>query len=109
VSVALSSSLDGEVPETLGRTAYRIVQEGLTNARKHASGFPVSVVVAGAEGEVLRVEVVNGLPAGVVASDGRGTGLVGLAERAGTVGGRLERGVTADGDFRLRAELPWPA
>ena len=109
VSVSLADSSAGEVPETLGRTAYRIVQEGLTNARKHASGVPVSVVVAGAAGEVLRVEVVNRLPAGAVARDGRGTGLIGLAERAASVGGRLEHGQTADGDFRLCAELPWPA
>ncbi|MDD7939281.1 histidine kinase [Actinomycetospora lutea] len=108
LSVSLSSSVEGDPPETLGRTAYRIVQEGLTNARKHAAGVPVSVVVAGAEGEVLRVEVVNRLPVGAVAPDGRGTGLVGLVERAASVGGRLEHGRTADGEFRLLAELPWP-
>ncbi|MEJ2862781.1 sensor histidine kinase [Actinomycetospora flava] len=109
VTVTLSSAVDGEVPETLGRTAYRVVQEGLTNARRHADGTPVRVVVAGAAGEGLRVEVCNPMPIGPVASDASGTGLVGLAERAASVGGRLEHGVTGDGQFRLSAELPWPA
>jgi hypothetical protein len=40
---------------------------------------------------------------------GAGTGIVGLAERVGLAGGRLEHGRTADGDFRLWAWLPWPA
>lgn len=108
VSVAISCAVSEDVPETLGRTAYRIVQEGLTNARRHAAGSPVSVDVTGAAGGVLRVAVVNAL-AGVVVADGRGTGLVGLAERAASLGGRLEHGPTGDGGFRLVAELPWPA
>ncbi|GLZ45915.1 two-component sensor histidine kinase [Actinomycetospora sp. NBRC 106375] len=98
-----------DVPDTLGRTAYRIVQEGLTNARKHAAGEAVAVVVAGGPGEALRVEVRNRVPHPRASSDGRGTGLVGLGERAASVGGRLEHGVTSDGDFRVIAELPWPA
>ncbi|MEJ2888803.1 sensor histidine kinase [Actinomycetospora aeridis] len=109
LSVSLSGSAPDGVPETLGRTAYRIVQEGLTNARKHAAGVPVRVSVEGTPGEALRVEVRNRLPMGPSTSDGRGTGLVGLGERAASVGGRLDHGETPDGDFRLRAELPWPA
>jgi signal transduction histidine kinase len=109
LAVSLSSAAADGVPETLGRTAYRIVQEGLTNARKHAAGAPVRVSLEGAPGEALRVEVRNRLPIGPSTSDGRGTGLVGLGERAASVGGRLEHGETTDGDFRLRAELPWPA
>ena len=107
LAVSMSSSV-ADVPETLGRTAYRIVQEGLTNARKHAPDAPVRVVVAGAAGDVLRVEVRNRLPIRPPAADRRGTGLVGLAERAASVGGRLEHGTTTDGDFRVVAELPWP-
>jgi signal transduction histidine kinase len=109
VAVDLEDGTSGEVPGTLGRTAYRIVQEGLTNARRHAPGQPVRVRVTGSAGEVLCVEVRNPLPEVRPVSDGRGTGLVGLGERAASVGGRLEHGETAGGDFRVIAELPWPA
>jgi signal transduction histidine kinase len=99
------------VPDGAGRNAYRIVQEGLTNARKHAHGAAVDVSVAGAEGEGLTIEVRNRLPVGVAAAaiPGAGTGIVGLAERASLAGGRLEHGRTASGDWRLWAWLPWPA
>ncbi|GAA1673515.1 histidine kinase [Nonomuraea maheshkhaliensis] len=62
-----------EAPDVVGRAAYRIVQEGLTNARKHAPGRPVTVVVADAGAEELVVEVRNPLPSGpaVVAGGGR--------------------------------------
>lgn len=99
------------VPTVLGRNAYRIVQEGLTNARKHAAGAGVEVVVAGRPGDFCTVEVLSRLPVGTrpATIPGGGTGLVGLAERASLVGGRVEHGPTPDGDFRLRAWLPWPA
>ena len=100
-----------EVPVATGRSAYRIVQEGLTNARKHAHGAAVEVTVQGAAGTGLTVEVRNRLPVGVAAATeipGTGTGIVGLAERASLAGGRLEHGRTAAGDFRLWVWLPWP-
>jgi signal transduction histidine kinase len=99
----------GTVPQALGRNAYRIVQEGLTNARKHAGGATVSVTVAGAPGDGLTVELRN--PASTVGTEipGGGAGLVGLVERATVAGGRLEHGRTNDNDFRLWAWLPWPA
>ena len=99
------------VPAVAGRNAYRIVQEGLTNARKHAQGAAVEVTVDGAEGDGLVIEVRNRLPVGVGAAaiPGTGTGIVGLTERAVLAGGRLEHGRTAAGDFRLWAWLPWPA
>ena len=99
------------VPAAVGRNAYRIVQEGLTNARKHAHGAAVEVTVDGAEGDGLVIEVRNRLPVGVGAAaiPGTGTGIVGLTERAALAGGRLEHGRTAAGDFRLWAWLPWPA
>jgi signal transduction histidine kinase len=100
------------VPASVGRNAYRIVQEGLTNARKHAHGAAVDVRLEGAAGEGLTVEVRNRLPladAGPAQIPGTGTGLIGLAERASLAGGRLEHGRTPDGDFRLSAWLPWPA
>jgi signal transduction histidine kinase len=99
------------VPEALGRTAYRIVQEGLTNARKHAPAAAVEVRVSG--GPQLVVEVVNRRPVGVTAAGalagtGAGTGLIGLAERVALAGGELQSGPDPDGDFVLRATLPWP-
>jgi signal transduction histidine kinase len=98
------------VPAGVGRNAYRVVQEGLTNARKHAPDCAVEVLVSGAAGEGLTVEVRNPLPVGraVSAIPGAGTGLVGLTERVALAGGRLEHGIH-DGGWRLRAWLPWPA
>jgi signal transduction histidine kinase len=99
------------VPESIGRHALRIVQEGLTNARKHAASAAVDVRVEGAPGEGLTVEVRNPAPvlaAGAAEIPGSGTGLVGLAERATLAGGRLEHGLDGNGDFRLDAWLPWP-
>ncbi|WP_326560709.1 sensor histidine kinase [Micromonospora sp. NBC_01796] len=100
------------VPAGIGRNAYRIVQEGLTNARKHALGSAVTVTVVGGPGTGLSVEVSNRWPVGQVPAQripGTGTGLVGLAERTSLAGGRLEHGRTATGDFRLAAWLPWSA
>ena len=99
-----------EVPDAAGRTVYRVVQEGLTNARKHAPGQPVSVTLAGGPGAGLNVSVVN--PAGTAAAGlalvpGTGTGLIGLTERLELAGGRLEWRNTG-GEFQLRAWLPWP-
>ncbi|TQS45786.1 sensor histidine kinase [Cryptosporangium phraense] len=101
---------DAELPAATGRTAYRIVQEGLTNARKHAPGVPVTLVLDGAPGDGLRIELRNPVPA-VVGSGvpGAGMGLLGLAERVQLAGGEIEHGPAGpSGDFRLRVELPWP-
>ncbi|MEN3304067.1 MAG: hypothetical protein V7603_269 [Micromonosporaceae bacterium] len=103
------------VPDSVGRHAYRIVQEGLTNARKHAPGAPVLVRLAPRDGAGaagggtgLVVEVANSLSAGAaVVMPGAGSGLIGLRERMHLSGGQLEHGATPDGDFRLRAWLPW--
>ncbi|WP_433347852.1 sensor histidine kinase [Micromonospora sp. CA-111912] len=102
----------GTAPAALGRGAYRIVQEGLTNARKHAPGAAVTVRLSGAPGEGLTVDVRNRWPVGTGSSPvipGTGTGLVGVAERVSLAGGRLEHGRDGSGDFRLTAWLPWPA
>ena len=99
-------------PAATGRNAYRIVQEGLTNARKHAQGAAVEVKADGAPGIGLTIEIRNRLPVGVGATPGipgTGTGIVGLAERASLAGGRLEHGFTPSGDYRLWVWLPWPA
>ncbi|MEU8801866.1 histidine kinase [Spirillospora sp. NPDC048819] len=98
------------LPAAAGRTAYRVVQEGLTNARKHAAGLPVTVALEGRPGTRLVIDIRNPLPpAGAgPAAPGSGTGLVGLTERVRLAGGRLDHQATA-GEFRLRAWLPWPA
>ncbi|GAA4827500.1 histidine kinase [Streptomyces ziwulingensis] len=96
------------VPASVGRTAYRIAQEALTNARKHAPGTEVSVSVAGARGDGLTVVVRNARPGGPPPHvPGSGQGLIGLTERAALAGGTLEHGPTADGGFEVRARLPW--
>ncbi|MFF5969648.1 sensor histidine kinase [Streptomyces collinus] len=96
------------VPSSVGRTAYRIAQEGLTNARKHAPGTDVTVTVAGAPGTGLTIRVHNPPPEGEVPPvPGSGQGLIGLTERATLTGGRLEHGPTPQGGFEVRAWLPW--
>nr|WP_107481876.1 histidine kinase [Streptomyces sp. JHA26] len=96
------------VPASVGRTAYRVAQEALTNARKHAPGTEVALSVTGAPGDGLAVSVRNGPPEGDVPGvPGSGQGLIGLTERATLAGGTLEHGPTADGGFEVRARLPW--
>lgn len=96
------------VPAAVGRTSYRIAQECLTNARKHAPGAEVSVTVAGAPGDGLTVSVRNPAPPGEVPPvPGSGQGLIGLTERATLAGGRLDHGPERDGGFAVRAWLPW--
>ncbi|MFF0593908.1 histidine kinase [Streptomyces antibioticus] len=100
----------GSVPASVGRTAYRIAQECLTNARKHAPGAEVAVTVTGGPGEGLSLTVRNPAPEGHVPHvPGSGQGLIGLTERATLTGGSLEHGPRADGGFEVRAWLPWPA
>jgi signal transduction histidine kinase len=56
-----------ELPDSLGRTAYRIVQEGLTNARRHATGLPVLLLLDGRPGDSLLVELTNPVGPGIAA------------------------------------------
>ncbi len=101
-----------DVPDTLSRNAYRIIQEALTNARKHAAGSAVTLAVGGTRGDRLTITVRNGIPrSAAVAPDlpPSGLGLMGVTERAVLSGGSLEYGVDRRGDFVLAAWLPWPA
>ncbi|GAA1432784.1 histidine kinase [Microlunatus lacustris] len=116
----------GAVPDAVGRTAYRVVQEALTNARKHAPGCPVDLRLTGRPGGRLEIAVTNPLhrtPVAAARAAGPGAGsphpapvdvpesglgLVGLAERLGLVGGGLEHGATGC-RYQVRAWLPWPA
>jgi signal transduction histidine kinase len=97
---------DEPMPDAVGRTLYRIVQEALTNARKHAPGARVTLTVSGGPEDGVDVTVRNPLGFGPTAVPGAGLGLVGLRERAVLRGGRLEH--RADhGSFELRAWIPW--
>jgi signal transduction histidine kinase len=99
---------DAAPPAAVGRTAYRIVQEGLTNARKHAPGAAVTLTVRAPDGD-LQVEVRSLAPVAVPADSplpGSGTGLIGLTERVTLAGGELEHGLDAEGAFVVRARLP---
>jgi signal transduction histidine kinase len=119
--VTLHDETSDVVPDLAGRTAYRVVQEALTNARKHAPGAQVGVHLAGSPGAGLTVEVRNDAPtagpdpgpahaSGPAPPDpGAGQGLAGLAERVALASGRLEHGPTAEGGWRLSVWLPWPA
>jgi signal transduction histidine kinase len=101
----VSATIDGRASEAAGRTAYRVVQEGLTNARKHAPGAAVDVRVQA--GDQLTVVVISRKSAAATdAVPGTGTGLIGLAERVALAGGELQHGPNARGDFVLRAVLP---
>jgi signal transduction histidine kinase len=92
------------LPPGVDLTAYRIVQEALTNARRHAPGAEVDVEVAFRDGAVsVRVRDNGPGPAGT--SDG-GHGLVGMHERVAMVGGRLRVGPADGGGFAVEADLP---
>ena len=101
---------DAAVPAAVGRTAYRIAQEGLTNARKHAPGAAVTLTASVLEDRLLvAVRSLAAVAVGASATlPGAGTGLIGLAERVSLAGGELEHGVDSDGAFVLRARLPLP-
>lgn len=111
-SVALSGTADlaQRTPDLVGRAAFRLVQEALTNVHKHARSAATRIRIDGAPGSTLDLEVVNLAP--VAAGQllpGSGLGLVGLRERIELVGGTFAFGPTRDGGFRVFASLPWPA
>lgn len=105
VSLSLRGGDVTGVPEAVSREAYRIVQEGLTNAARHAGGEPVSVTIGRYEDE-LEITMENPLPARpAVARPGGGRGLRGIGERARLLGGTAEAR-PVDGVWRLAARLP---
>ncbi|WP_407343156.1 sensor histidine kinase [Pengzhenrongella phosphoraccumulans] len=103
------------LPDQAGRNAFRILQESLTNARKHAPGLDVTIEISGGPGGVLTLVVSNPMPdvgpgrgTAVEHPPGSGLGLIGLVERARLAGGVLTHGVGPSGRFTVRAWLPWP-
>jgi signal transduction histidine kinase len=111
IRMSMDAPVDDQLPDAVGRTAYRVVQEGLTNARKHAPAAAVEISISTDDAPSLVVTVVSRSPVGVPAAgarvEGSGSGLFGLAERVSLAGGELEHGPNEDGDFVLRATLPW--
>ncbi|RII17313.1 Sensor histidine kinase DesK [Streptomyces sp. YIM 130001] len=98
----------GAVPQAVDLSAYRIVQEALSNVVRHAPGARTRVSVA-SDGTDLTVLVVNGPPTGrdtPLETAGTGHGLVGMRERVRLTGGSLDVGPLPDGGFRVAARLP---
>ncbi|HEY0948614.1 sensor histidine kinase, partial [Nocardioides sp.] len=93
------------VPDGIALTAYRVVQEALTNVRKHA-GPGVSVRVDVRVGDAVEILVEDDGRGAAVPSDGHGLGLVGMRERVGVHGGHVEAGPRPGGGFRVAARLP---
>jgi signal transduction histidine kinase len=105
--IDFDDNLTSPPPPEVGRTIYRIVQEGITNARKHAPGARLRIVLSSDEADSVRLTLTN--PIGFAHGDtpGSGLGLIGIAERVEVAGGRFTRNV-ADGEFTLSAWLPCP-
>ena len=98
-------SLVTTVPPGVDLSAYRIIQEALTNVIKHADGATATVRLDyGAD--ALEVEVVDDGPGTTEPSAG-GHGLIGIRERVAVVGGRVEAGPHPDGGFAVKARLPY--
>jgi signal transduction histidine kinase len=96
------------LPDVVGRTLYRIVQEGITNAGKHAPGAVLRIEVSGSPAEGVDIVLRNPLGFGPTRTPGAGLGLIGLAERAELRGGRLE-GRRDGRQFVLHGWIPWAA
>jgi signal transduction histidine kinase len=98
------------LPADVDLTAYRIIQEALTNSARHSGGSAATVRIGYGDG-ALRLEVDDdgpSRPAGQPAShvNGSGSGIAGMTERAAALGGTLDAGPRPDGGFRVRAWLP---
>ncbi|MBY8871765.1 sensor histidine kinase [Micromonospora sp. PLK6-60] len=105
VPVELDVRGDGTVPEGVGLSAYRIVQEALTNVLRHAGSARCRVEVRAAPGELCLTVTDDGRPkAGVPAG---GQGLVGMRERVALYRGEFAAGPGPDGGFQVRARLPY--
>lgn len=117
LGIPLSSSIFIEDAEsastTLSRAVYRIVQEILTNARRHAAGQPLTLEVTGSPSRGIIIDSSNPVEVGAASTSpsaetprAGGKGLLGLSERVELLGGRIdvssERGI-----FRIHVELPW--
>jgi signal transduction histidine kinase len=105
----LTVTVEGELtalPESVSATGYRLIQEALTNVRRHAGSVGRVTVTLRTDGHDLRIEVVDdGRGAGAL-PDVDGFGLIGMRERVAAVGGTVEAGPQPGGGWRVRAVLP---
>ncbi|MFH8484971.1 sensor histidine kinase [Streptomyces longisporoflavus] len=115
LDVTLTTTVRESPSDVVGRTCYRVVQEGLTNAAKHAPGAPVHITLEGSAGARLDVSVRNAPPTHLPGTPGAaqrrpasGYGLLGLTERVGLAGGQLDHHPTPEHGYLLTAQLPWP-
>ena len=105
VRVEVAGDRPARVPEVVSLAAYRIVQESLTNARRHAADAPVRIALSFDSDRIgLVIESGPGRTAGANGR-GRGVGIMGMSERAAAVGGILHARAVAGG-FRVDADLP---
>ncbi|MER8155628.1 histidine kinase [Streptomyces sp. NPDC094472] len=109
LDVTFTTTVTGVPSDVVGRTCYRIVQEGLTNAAKHAPGASVRIALEGTAGDTLNVSVHNSAATRATAQPpASGFGLLGLTERVDLAGGELNHHRTPDHGYLLTAQLPWP-
>ncbi|MGP4012389.1 sensor histidine kinase [Streptomyces sp. 4N124] len=109
LDVTLTTTVTGTPSDVVGRTCYRVVQEGLTNAAKHAPGARIHIALDGTAGGQLDVSVRNSAATTRTARPpGSGFGLLGLTERVDLAGGKLDHHATPDGGYLLTAQLRWP-
>ena len=102
-------SIDGDrrkAPAGIELAAYRVLQEALTNVRRHAAGAPARVHLSFEPAELV-LEVENPLVDGQPAGDPGAHGLLGMRERVSLYGGTFEAGPRAGGTFKVRARIPY--
>jgi signal transduction histidine kinase len=104
--VSVELTVSGELPDGLGLTAYRIVQESVTNVVKHAAPASCTVSIVVGDASVVISVVDDGPGERVLAGRGGGHGLIGMRERVAVYGGTFTAGPLADGGFAVRAEVP---
>ncbi len=94
----------------VAHACFRLVQEALSNARRHAPGAEVSLDLRGGPGTGITIKVVNETPEGTSPnSEGGGHGVIGMQERASLAGGSFAAGPDGNGSFAVTAWLPWIA
>lgn len=98
--------LDTNLPQGVSVSAYRIVQEALSNALRHAPGSELTLELARSD-TGLAIDVRNTRPNSHPTTTGTGHGLVGMRERVAALGGEFDAGPTPDGGYRVRALLPF--
>ena len=98
---------DRVVPPGVDLSAYRIVQEALTNVLKHAEASPTRIHLDYGEDALTVTVVDDGNPTSGAVRDQAGHGLIGIRERVAVVGGDVEAGPDGSGGFRVRARLPY--